>query len=81
MHLNAFSVQNVSIFALRCGFKIKSITTPGNLDVDMVSLISGELTDPAFQALAELDDAHKGLFQQLVKQLGCSSHMMVVASA
>jgi 2-polyprenyl-3-methyl-5-hydroxy-6-metoxy-1,4-benzoquinol methylase len=81
MHLNAFSTQNISVFALRCGFKIKSITTPGNLDVDMVSLVRDELTDPGFRALAELDDAHKGLFQQLTKQLGCSSHMMVVAAA
>jgi 2-polyprenyl-3-methyl-5-hydroxy-6-metoxy-1,4-benzoquinol methylase len=81
MHLNAFSTQNVSVFVLRCGLKIKSITTPGKLDVDMVSLMKGELTAPAFQALAELDDASKGLFQQLLKELACSSHMMVVASA
>lgn len=79
MHLNAFSAHNVSVFVLRCGFKIKAITTPGNLDVDMVSLMRDELDDPAFRALADLDDAHKGLFQQLTKRLGGSSHMMVVA--
>lgn len=80
MHLNAFSTQDVSVFVLRCGFKLKSITTPGNLDADMVSLMKDELDDPGFVAFTELEDRHKGLFQYLVKKLGCSSHMMVVAA-
>lgn len=80
MHLNAFSTQNVSVFLLNCGFSVKSITTPGNLDADMVSLLKDEHEDAGFVAFAELPDAHKGLFQHLLRKLGCSSHMMVVAS-
>ncbi len=79
MHLNAFSTDNVSLFVIRCGFKIKSITTPGNLDADMVTVMKDELTDPGFVAFTELDDHHKGLFQYLLKKLGCSSHMLIVA--
>jgi 2-polyprenyl-3-methyl-5-hydroxy-6-metoxy-1,4-benzoquinol methylase len=79
MHLNAFSTQNISVFLLRCGFAVKSIATPGNLDADMVSLMKEDLSDPAYHAFAGLSDQEKGLFQQLIKKLSCSSHMLVVA--
>jgi 2-polyprenyl-3-methyl-5-hydroxy-6-metoxy-1,4-benzoquinol methylase len=79
MHLNAFSTQNIAVFLLRCGFAVKSIATPGNLDADMVSLMKSDLDDPVYRAFVELSDQEKALFQQLVKKLSCSSHMLVVA--
>ena len=36
MHLNVFTVENVMHFAIRHGFKVDNVQTPGQLDVDIV---------------------------------------------
>ncbi|ACF14587.1 Methyltransferase type 12 [Chloroherpeton thalassium ATCC 35110] len=78
MHLNAFSTTNVLHFAIRSGFKVVKIETPGKLDVDMVTITKEQAFDDGLKMIANLDDATKGLLQYLVSMLGCSSHMQCV---
>jgi hypothetical protein len=77
MHLNAFSVSNVSHFAIRTGFKVVDITTPGKLDVDMLSLCKNEI-DGGLKLISDLDEDAKGAVQHLVSFLRASSHMRCV---
>lgn len=37
MHLQAFTPQNIGHFAMRSGYSIVQMDTPGNFDVDMVA--------------------------------------------
>jgi 2-polyprenyl-6-hydroxyphenyl methylase/3-demethylubiquinone-9 3-methyltransferase len=74
MHLNAFSVMNVGHFAIRSGFKVLEISTPGKLDVDMLSVCENELND-GMKRISDLDDYTKGLIQYIVSYLNGSSHM------
>jgi len=78
MHLNALSVRNIALFAQRCGFRLSWAETPGRLDVDMLAIAASHQDDPAFTALAGLDDEAKGLVQHLLGRLGASSHMQCV---
>ena len=74
MHLNAFSVANIRHFAIRSGFKVVDVWTPGKLDIDMLSLSENEI-DEGLQTVAELSDDVKGAVQHLVSFLRGSSHM------
>lgn len=78
MHLNAFSTSNITHFAIRSGFNIVDVSTPGKLDVDMISSISEYMDEECFKSLKELDDNTKGLIQYLVKRLNVSSHMQCI---
>lgn len=77
MHLNAFSISNLKLFSLRCGFRMVELATPGKLDIDMLSLFEGHL-DPAFELISKLDEDTKGLIQYLVSYLNGSSHMRCI---
>jgi 2-polyprenyl-3-methyl-5-hydroxy-6-metoxy-1,4-benzoquinol methylase len=81
MHLNAFSTINIVHFAIRCGFNVLELSTPGKLDVDMVTQTKEYSHDIAFVALSELDSDTKGLIQYLVAKLKASSHMLCVLQA
>jgi len=77
MHLNAFSVSNIGHFAMRSGFKILNVSTPGRLDVDMLSLCENEL-DEGLKRVSDFDDDTKGVVQHLVSLLRGSSHMRCI---
>lgn len=81
MHLNAFSTLNIVHFALRCGFNLLEVTTPGKLDVAMITESKEYLEDSGYKVLAELDESIKGLIQYLVVTLKGSSHMQCVLQA
>ena len=74
MHLNAFSFSNIKHFAIRSGFKVLDVNTPGKLDMDMLTLFEGEL-DEGLKKLLDLDEDSRGLIQHLVSYLNGSSHM------
>lgn len=74
MHLNAFSLSNIGQFATRCRFFVMEITTPGSLDIDMLSHCENDIGEP-LKKICSLDDDTKGLIQYLVKFLRGSSHM------
>jgi len=75
MHLNAFSAYNMTHFAIRSGFHLFRIRTPGKLDVDMISLTRDERDDAGVRAIAPLDYHAKGIIQYLISYLNASSHM------
>jgi 2-polyprenyl-3-methyl-5-hydroxy-6-metoxy-1,4-benzoquinol methylase len=78
MHLNAFSTSNITAFALRSGFAIDDIETPGALDVDMIGLTAAASGDPHLQRFATLSDDAKALVQHLLVRSKASSHMRCV---
>ena len=81
MHLNAFTTQNVVHFALRGGFSVMDIKTPGKLDVDMVRMMCDELPDDSvFSAISTFDKDQLAIVQELVTTLYGSSHMSVLLS-
>ena len=77
MHLNAFSVANIGHFAIRSGFKVVDVWTPGKLDIDMLSLCENEIDD-GLKAISALSDEVKGAVQHLVSFLRGSSHMQCI---
>jgi 2-polyprenyl-6-hydroxyphenyl methylase/3-demethylubiquinone-9 3-methyltransferase len=78
MHLNAFSTTNMTHFALRAGFQMIHMDTPGKLDVDMVTLCQTDVEDEGLRLLADYDDNTKALIQHIVNLSGLSSHMRCV---
>ena len=63
----------------RYGFSICEITTPGKLDVDIVSKKSDEINDLFVSELVSSDNEVKELFQKFLQDAKLSSHLMVVA--
>ena len=79
MHLNAFTTQNVSHFLIRCGFNIKKIETPGNFDVDIVRQFSGKENE--LSLINKINDEQSlAILQCVLREIGSSSHMAVLAS-
>ncbi len=78
MHLNAFSIINILHFAIRCEFNVVDISTPGKLDVSMITETKEYLRDIGFKTLACLNDETKGIIQYLLSKLKVSSHMLCV---
>ena len=78
MHLNAFSTQNILLFANKNKFNLKSIETPGKLDVDLLTIVSDELEDENLKEIVMMDEKTKAYFQYLTSYLDSSSHMRVV---
>lgn len=80
LHLNSFSTVNFLHFAVRNGFYISKIETPGKLDVDCTNLYCqrAPTSDSIFEYVQTLNDDTKGWLQALLAHLNASSSMMVV---
>lgn len=79
MHLNAFTTQNVSHFLFRCGFNVEKIETPGNFDVDIVRQFCSEEDD--LSIINQINDEQSlAIVQYILKEIGASSHLAVLAS-
>jgi len=84
-HLNYFHPTSLSLLALRCGFKVMEILTPGKLDTELVrkKALSGELdisTQPFLKYLLIYEWNRLGNnFQQFLADNLLSSHMWMVA--
>lgn len=78
MHLNAFSTLNITSFAIRCGFGVVSIETPGTMDVEMLELQKKDLNNDLARSIIALGDDGKELVQELLAATGASSHMRCV---
>lgn len=79
MHLNAFTTQNVTHFLIRCGFNVKKIETPGNFDVDIVRQFGPD--ESKLSVIKEISDEKSlAILQYVLKELGSSSHLAVLAS-
>ena len=78
LHLNAFNIAQMTYLAIRSGFKIEKIYTPGKLDVDIVAIMKDELTDEKLKLVSALDDQNKGLLQYVVSLVNGSTHMVCI---
>lgn len=79
MHLNAFTTQNVMHFLIRCGFKVNKIETTGNFDVDIVRQFGSN--ESKFDIINEISDEKSlAILQYVLRELGSSSHLSVLAS-
>lgn len=79
MHLQAFSTHNISLFAYRLGLDVVQVSTPGKLDVDMITLNKKYLTNDSFVRVANLDDESiKELIQEYTSACYASSHMQCI---
>lgn len=78
MHLNAFSYANMTHFAISTGFKICNISTPGSLDMGILSVKKDFIEDEGLKELVNLDDDTKGLVQHCISLLNVSSHMRCI---
>jgi hypothetical protein len=65
-------------FAIRCGFQVLEISTPGKLDIDMLTICADAIDNDGLKRLAILDEKTKGLIQYLVTFLNGSSHMLCI---
>jgi len=79
MHLNAFTTQNVMHFLIRCGFNLKEVKTPGNFDVDIVRQFGVE--ESKLSVINEITNEQSlAIVQYVLRELGSSSHLSVLAS-
>ena len=76
MHLQSFTPMNIPHFALRSGFKLRQIDTPGGFDVDIVTIYLDK-EESVFKFIHTIPEKYLAVFQQWLKALRASSHMRV----
>ena len=79
MHLNAFSTENISLFLYQMAYKLKKISTPGKLDMDMIAIGADTIQDSFYRSFDQLSEREMAISQELLKRSNSSSHMLVVA--
>jgi SAM-dependent methyltransferase len=85
-HLNLISVKGMEILFGRAGFRVEEITTPGLLDVDIVSNAVREnpnIRPPRFvrEILKPENQIARDAFQRFLSENRLSSHIRVIATA
>ena len=83
-HLTFLSIAGAERVIERCGLELLSVTTPGELDVDIVRNAALEdpdcVDDPDIRRLVlEASDEERQTFQESLKQSRQSSHMWITA--
>lgn len=78
MHLNAFSTINVPIIALRSGFCVDSIQTPGNFDVELLEMDIENVKSDFLKKIKQLSEEDKELIQNIIVGSHGSSHLQCV---
>jgi len=78
MHVNAFSTTNVGLFAMRAGFDVVEVATPGIFDADILALCKDHLPEGSVFKQLDIDsDYQKAVLQAVIQELNISSHMEV----
>lgn len=78
-HLNFLNPRSVTLLLTRLGFETLEVTTPGKLDIDILSNNRAAIKDRFWQTfVATASDVEKADWQQLIATSGWSSHMMAV---
>jgi len=83
-HVNLISIEGMRRLVERCRFELAELTTPGELDVDIVCNIAAETPNiclPRFvrQIIHNRREEVRANFQQFLKANNLSSHVRVVA--
>jgi 2-polyprenyl-3-methyl-5-hydroxy-6-metoxy-1,4-benzoquinol methylase len=77
-HLNFLNPHSVKLLLERVGLKSLEVTTPGKLDVDILSNNLELIKDRFIKTFVTYaTDAEKEKWQQIISDTGWSSHMMV----
>ena len=85
-HINLMSVSGIRALVERSGFEICELSTPGQLDVDIVRNIVTEnpkikLPRSAHQMAFDVSDEVRAAFQEFLQAQNLSSHIRVIAQA
>jgi len=79
-HINLFTPRSLSLLMEKKGFEILEMTTPGKLDVDIVSKQLQDVQCSFIRdLLAESNDQIREGLQKIIQETRMSSHMMIVA--
>jgi 2-polyprenyl-3-methyl-5-hydroxy-6-metoxy-1,4-benzoquinol methylase/Zn ribbon nucleic-acid-binding protein len=84
-HLNYFNPRSIRLMLTACGLRVHEVTTPGELDADIVrnKILDGTYDIAHFpflrHVLIDHWEAYGGHFQTHLREAGLSSHMWVVA--
>lgn len=78
MHLNAFSTINVPIIALRSGFYVESIQTPGNFDVELLEVDIEHIKNGFLKRIKQFSEEDKEFIQNIIVGSHGSSHLQCV---
>ena len=77
-HLNFFNPYSVKILIERIGLKVLQVTTPGKLDIDILSSNIDLIKDRFLKTFVKYaSDAEKSEWQKVISDSGWSSHMMI----
>ena len=78
-HLNFFNPDSIRILLERLNFNVISITTPGKLDIDIMSNNISLIKDRFWKNFVDkATDEEKSEWQSFLSSRGLSSHMMTV---
>jgi hypothetical protein len=78
-HLNFFNPKSAAILLERIGFEVVESTTPGKLDMNIMTNDRANISDQFWKMIVEyLNDAEKAKFQQFLVEMNLSSHMFIV---
>ncbi len=78
-HLNFLNPRSIEILLEQCGFEMLEVTTPGQLDVDILSNNKEQIKDGFWRAFVEsASEQSKKEMQDVISSSGWSSHMLVV---
>jgi len=79
-HINFFTPRSIRIILERYGFMIRSVTTPGKLDVDIAAKQIQDIRCGFVRnILTHADENIRAKLQQFLQDAKLSSHMMVIA--
>jgi 2-polyprenyl-3-methyl-5-hydroxy-6-metoxy-1,4-benzoquinol methylase len=85
-HINLLNPESIARLARRVGFADVEVTTPGQFDVELVrrafaeGRVTSDVLGPFLTFLArDADETTCILFQQFLRDAGCSSHMRMIA--
>ena len=78
-HLNFFNPHSIQILLDRCGFDSIDVSTPGELDIDILSNNRDQIKDRFWKTMITIaSDFEKQRWQTFISDSGWSSHLMVV---
>jgi SAM-dependent methyltransferase len=78
-HLNFLNPRSVRLLLERVGFEVVRVTTPGQLDVDILANAREAIKDRFWRTfVAQADEGQRSAMQAFLAAHGLSSHMMVL---
>ena len=78
-HINFFNPKSIKIFLKKNKFKIISLTTPGQLDIDILESSKNLIKDRFWKTFFHLsEESDKKKMQSVLADIKISSHMMLI---